>query len=222
MKIWTLVLTTSSLVISTCANSALLGRDLDGNLFTAEAYYDDEANLTWLADASYAMTSGYDSDGRMNWDQANTWALNLTVGAVDGWRLADSLQPDPNCTINEYGDSAGYNCTGSEMGNMFYNVLGGSAGVSITTTHNLNFDLFSNIKLGDNYWLATEYTPGSNGAWRFSSTGAQAISEKVTLYNAWAIHSGDVGAAVVPVPAAAWLFSCGLLGIAGLARRKKA
>jgi len=29
--------------------------------------YDDVLNITWLQDANYAMTSGYDADGRMNW-----------------------------------------------------------------------------------------------------------------------------------------------------------
>ena len=45
--------------ISTKVNAALLSRL--GGL----AYYVDAANLTWLADANYAHTSGYDADGRM-------------------------------------------------------------------------------------------------------------------------------------------------------------
>ena len=47
--------------------TTLQGRDLDGNLFTIEAYYDTALNITWLADANYAKTSGYDADGLMNW-----------------------------------------------------------------------------------------------------------------------------------------------------------
>ncbi len=36
----------------------------------------------------------------------------------------------------------------------------------------------------------------------------------------WAVHSGDVS--TVPVPAAVWLFGSGLLGLIGVARRKRA
>ena len=39
---------------------------------------------------------------------------------------------------------------------------------------------------------------------------------------AWAVHDGDVGAAVVPLPAAAWLFGTGLLGLIDMARKKVA
>ena len=34
--------------------------------------YDDILGVTWLQDANYAKTSGYDADGRMNWANANT------------------------------------------------------------------------------------------------------------------------------------------------------
>ena len=43
---------------------------------------------------------------------------------------------------------------------------------------------------------------------------------RVDAAGAWAVQSGDVGA--VPVPAAVWLFGSGLLGLVGVARRKKA
>jgi hypothetical protein len=33
-------------------------RDFDGNPATVEGYYDAYLNLTWLADANYALTSG--------------------------------------------------------------------------------------------------------------------------------------------------------------------
>lgn len=34
--------------------------------------YDSVLNVTWLEDASYAKTSGYDADGRMTWDELTT------------------------------------------------------------------------------------------------------------------------------------------------------
>ena len=184
-----------------------------------QAYYDNVADLTWLADANAAGTI-------MNWADANAWAAGLDVDGVTGWRLPDTLQPDTSCD-SQYGVSSwGLNCTGSEMGNLFYNVLGGSAGTSITTTHNANYDLFSNVQ-SSWYWSATEYAPDTLGAWYFGmSVGSQSFTYKTDSYYktdlnyAWAVQSGDVSA--VPVPAAVWLFGSGLIGLIGLARRKNA
>jgi len=53
MKFLKYVATAIALVLSTNANAALLERL--GGL----AYYDDVADLTWLADANNAWTTGY-------------------------------------------------------------------------------------------------------------------------------------------------------------------
>lgn len=199
-----------TLAISSSANAALIER-LDGM-----AYYDDVADLTWLADAKYAMTSGYDDDGLMSWDQANAWVASLDINGVTGWRLPDTLQPDASCGDQSGGVSSGYHCTGSEMGNLFYNVLGNSVD-SLTNT-----GPFSNV-LSTHYWYwsATEYAANTDYAWLFSmyDGGYQFLNFKSNTNSVWAVRSGDVSA--VPVPAAVWLFGSGLIGLAGFARRKK-
>ena len=204
-----------ALVVSSGANAALIGRlaATEGGT-DYQAYYDDEANLTWLADAAVRGAT---------WDNANSWAAGFVVDGIDGWRLPDTLQPDASCSDqNNSLGSIGYNCTGSELGNMFYNVLGGSAGSSITTIHNANYDLFSNIQ-STGYWSATEFYWSYNNeyyGWYFGMRdGRQNSSNKASGYYAWAVQSGDVSA--VPVPAAAWLFGSGLIGLVGFARRKK-
>src|SRR5688572_29847528 len=40
--------------------------------------YDTVLDITWLQDANYAQTSGFDADGRMTWFEARDWANNLT------------------------------------------------------------------------------------------------------------------------------------------------
>lgn len=188
MKICELVTAVTVIMASSSANADLVERL--GGL----AYYDTEADLTWLADANYAMTSGYDDDGQMTWAEAKAWAAGLTVGGVGGWRLADTLQPDASCENQSGSISSGYNCTGSEMGNLFYNVLGGKAASSITTIHNANYDLFSNVQ-SYGYWSATKYAPDKGGAWNlYMRSGFQDGHAKNIVYHAWAVHDGDVGA----------------------------
>lgn len=208
MKYIKFAITAIALVLSTSTNAALVERL--GGL----AYYDTEANLTWLADANYAQTSGFDANGMMNWVDANAWAAGLSVGGVDGWRLADTLEPDQSCDVQSGGESYGYNCTGSEMGNMFYNVLGNSVG-SLSNT-----GPFSNVFTTE-YWTATEFSSfPSTIAWIFSmNDGNTNYSVKSNEKFAWAVHTGDVSA--VPVPAAVWLFGSGLIGLIGVARRKE-
>jgi hypothetical protein len=179
------------------------------------AYYDTVADLTWLADANYALTSGYVTDGpdgTMNWESATLWAAHLNIAGEYGWRLPTTDTTDSTCS---FGNGYGNNCTGSEMGNLFYNVLGNTPG-SLT-----NSGPFSNIGAGY-YWSSTPYAPQRNAAWVFGmGNGYQGFDSSGIYHYAWAVKTGDVFAAVVPVPAAAWLFGSGLLGLIGVARRKK-
>ena len=70
------------------------------------------------------------------------------------------------------------------------------------------------------YWSGTEFAPATEGAWGFAlGYGFQYDLYKTDSYYALAVRPGDVAA--VPVPAAAWLFGSGLLGMLGVARRRK-
>ena len=167
-----------------------------------QAYYDDVADLTWLANANAAVGSSYDTfssgTGLMTWNDANAWAVSLNINGITGWRLPTTLQPDSSCQYQAGPNdrtSYGYDCTGSEMGNLFYNVLGGVAGSSITTTHNSNYDLFSHVQSAF-YWASTEYAPVAGHAWGFFiENGYQAFGNTISgeVDYAWAVHDGDVG-----------------------------
>ncbi len=86
------------------------------------------ADLTWLADANYAQTSGYDADGLMTWQAANNWAAQLTVGGINGWRLANTIDTGTSgCNYSTTGSTdCGFNVDTStgELANLFYNILG--------------------------------------------------------------------------------------------------
>ncbi len=138
--------------------------------------------------------------------------------------MPTTLQPDATCsaslTNSTYGvQNYGTGCTGSELGNLFYNGLGGVAGRSIATTRNANYDLFANIQ-SSVYWSGTEYAPFPPYAWYFGTVvGGQYVDDKDFNGYAWAVRSGDVAA--VPEPGVIGLFGIGALAWAGAKARRR-
>ena len=206
------------------ANGALIDRG--GGLI-----YDADRNITWLQNANHGAGSAQDdgfsnTDGLMTWQSAVAWAANLSyydsvrdVTYTD-WRLPTTVQPDPTCSQQEGGGafSAGANCTGSEMGHLFYQELGGTSFASILTSNDPDLNLFTNVQ-GDGYWSENF---DANFAWVFNhGYGLQGPDNKTLGYYAWAVRDGDVASAV-PLPAALWLLATGLVGLAGRSLRRAA
>lgn len=205
----TLLITTLLLTTTGAAQAALFDR---GN----GMIYDSVLKITWLQDANYAQTSGYDADGKMTWADANTWAAQLVYQGYSDWRLT-SVGNAP---------ASGYISTG-ELGYMFYNNLGNLANTSILG--NVSFtdatpgggtESFLNVQSWI-YWNAEGYAPITTSAWAFDARiGFQGYGNKPNVWYSWAVRDGDVSS--VPVPATLWLMGSGLLGLIGVARRKAA
>lgn len=206
-------LLSATLALPGIASAALIDRG--GGLI-----YDTDLNITWLADANYAFTSGYDqqdfTDGLMTYAYAMAWADQLTYGGFTDWRLPTTLQPDATCA-NQYSFGSGqFNCTGSEMGHLFYTELGSAAGNG--SVHNANYNLFTNLSL-DQYWSSTPVATLANYSWQFNFLdGNQYVQLKTGAIRAMAVHPGDIGATTVPVPAAGWLLATGLVALARVRR----
>jgi hypothetical protein len=189
--------------------------------------YDSAQNITWLQDADYAETSGALSDGTMGWDIATTWATNLNYMGITGWRLPSAKLIGQDTFSDDGSTDVGYNNTRSEIGHLFFELgnvgccdpnygLQNSEFVDAGSGLNVSFINVTNYV----YWETEAYATDSSKAWVFRAySGIQAHDPKIGGYYAWAVHDGDVAA--VPVPAAAWLFGSGLLGLVGAARRKR-
>ena len=144
--------------------------------------YDTATQLSWLKDANYAMTSGYDADGRMTWADANAWAASLNNGGgfagLTGWRLPTA---DESCN----GGTGGSNCTNGEMGHLYYTELGNVAGGPLTNT-----GPFINVQTYS-YWSCTVYAPNPSQAWVLDFTnGTQGADGMTNARNAWAVRPG--------------------------------
>ena len=185
--------------------------------------YDTDLDITWLSDANYAMTSGYDSDGLMNWSEATAWAAGLAYGGYTDWRLPTTLQPDPTCS-NQGGLGSGYggvNCTGSDMGHLFYTELGGTGfTTSILTSLDPDLAKFTNIQ-SNFYWSGSDYAPNAPySAWYFYLYyGYQSNYTKGESLYALAVRPGDVAA--IPEPETYAMFLAGLGLIAATVRSCK-
>lgn len=205
-----------SLPLST--NAALIPQ-LGGDVL-----FDDDLNIVYLADMRLAASQDFGVqnigvNGEMNWFTANNFiaAMNAFDGGngwlgINNWRMPDTLVPDPSCdlTSNNQTPSFGFDCTGSEMGHLYYVEFGlernTNAGDAAAEAG------FKNLLTGFFYWSATEAT---GGAYDFSFAGGS----QATLSKGFSNQVLPV-ANVIPVPAAAWLFGSGLLALAGLRRRQ--
>lgn len=193
--------------------------------------YDSVQNLTWLADANYAKTSGYDAQGNMSWQNAVAWVSGLSYfDSVRGTTYSDWRMPTfndlaaPGCDYGYSSTDCGYNValTSSELAHLYYGDFANKAildsralpqpGYGIVDDPATADDesLFSHIQ-SFGYWLGTSHSSDASKAWYLSTaTGIQNYTSKGTNYYVWAVRDGDVAA--VPLPGAVWLFGSALMG----------
>ena len=210
-----------------------LGSFDDGLGGMIDLIYDDDLNITWLGNANFGAGSLFDdgpdtTDGEMTWQSAVDWAASLTVGGFTDWRLPNTTQPDATCagvTGDVPPQGFGQDCTGSEMGHLFYDELGGTVNADILTSSDPDLALFGNLR-ADGYWSGTEFLfidPSEGSfAWTFQfGGGIQGVDPKShdNDFAAWAVRSGDV--AIVPEPSTLALFVTGIAGLGFMMRRRR-
>ena len=104
--------------------------------------YDDVLNVTWMQDAQYSVTSGFDPFGRLGFNEANAFAAGAVYEDTvrntswDDWRLPSAVNSP---------SSLGYDLTGqsSELAYMYY--------VNLGLAPNYSHDRFADAPTSSNY-----------------------------------------------------------------------
>lgn len=226
--------------------STLQGRDLDGNAATYEAYYDTTLDITWLADANYAgsamdwneataWAAGLDpyGSGISDWRLPTASPIN-GMSYVTGFNKFTNGQFDSSYNVSAPGSLYEFS-TASEFAYLFFNTLGNQSAYELSGGETgcgkfqmpsclVNTGPFTDIQdvFGEFYWTGS-VLPNGDILDFYMMDGRQHFHlNDGAKFKAWAVHDGDVGVSPVPVPAAAWLFSSGLIGLIGLVRKQSA
>ncbi len=160
------------------------------------------------------------TSGRMNWGGALHWIdamNNANYLGYNGWRLPTIQDTGAlGCNFAYTGTDCGYNVqTGSaaatvysEMASMFYDTLGNLAYYDTSGTGPQNgwglssTGPFANVQAAY-YWSGSKDASFTSYAWDFRfSRGYQDAYYKYDELYGWAVHSGDVGTAIVSAPLA--------------------
>ena len=213
VNVWKMCLAVGLLFLSTTVRAELIDR---GN----GLIYDTVLDITWLQDANYALTSGYDCcdvDGachpyeppdfcdedfdpsEMTWYQAVKWADQLSYQGLDDWRLASIwVSAGIPTGVMTYGGGASCfkdseeACRDNELSYMFVHNLGGVPFDDLRGDQ-ISVDGVNLYNIQYAHWSNTSYINYFSAYAFFFGGGGYLIDGKTSTWAAWAVRDGDVG-----------------------------
>jgi hypothetical protein len=150
--------------------------------------YDPRTDVTWLADGDLAKTETFGAqcvnadgtacinpDGSMTHTTAENWINGMNTAAYLGqmhWRLPPIPDSDASCSQPNFG----FDCTGSPLGELFYDQLGLSRGTPAVPTPNVDAGPFNHLQPYLYWSCSAPYTdppcqnapPAPGFGWSFS------------------------------------------------------
>ncbi|MCW9004850.1 MAG: VPLPA-CTERM sorting domain-containing protein [Gammaproteobacteria bacterium] len=215
MKFWKLASAATALTMSTSVNAAIISVDWQSagdNLITQ----DTDSGLEWL---DLTVTNGV--------SLSEIYAQLDVGGTYEGWRYA--TRAEVAGLWDSFGGDSNYYNGLSTQNNGLFDAMAPFVGDTYVDGN------YSSRTPGDYYsiWVTGDISPSGG---HYSATAAdtwyEPLYETHDFFKLSDLEANnitpDMGHALVrevttvPVPAAVWLFGSGLIGLVGLARRKKA
>ena len=210
-----------------------------GITWAAEADIERTTYSYWAE--AYTYVTSLDIHGVTGWRLPAASPLN---GATLPWTQTNNATSDRGYapTTTDGSDGGWRNAAGEqidEMGHMYYVTLGNLVRCTPDNDNptscteqqgwsSSNTGPFINL-FQQWFWGWTEmYTGGTSGAGYYNcfvfwdGFKASCAADGQDESHVWAVHGGDVGQALIPIPPTLWLFGSGLLGLFGVATRKNA
>ncbi len=208
--------------ISTSSEATLIDRgggliydtDLDITLM-------QEINSSWLLNAPGSWSTGNGSGGVMSWPDAKIWEESGISyyssehnKLITGWRML-SITDSVMLGGDGINICTGYNCILSEFGHIWYTDLGNTAG---SLTNMGPFTLTGSIGAiwGSESWGDWPEDPFPYPFAHFIWSGSGGYQGWGDCHIVWLAVDGDV----VPEPATLILLGAGVLGLAGLRKKR--
>ena len=187
--------------------------------------YDAAYDITWLMNANYVETTGYDdllygsdTGGKLTWYDAVDWVSNLSIYDTQNNMVFDNFRlPTFDGNYGFHSDGIG-----SEFAHLYYTELGN---ILDYVEGMENQGPFFNIAEGT-YWSGVTYSENTDYVGIFTiNWGNHTYNEKLDKTYVWPVMDGDiVGDAFfryIPAPSAAVLVGLGAV-LVGWLRRYKA
>jgi hypothetical protein len=168
-----------------------------------QAYYDDQLDITWAADANWGLAQGLRDKrglltGEVKWQDTLDAIAAYSLGGESGWRLPrTSLTVDCGEAITSRETCLEYN----ELGHLYFYGAGMDKGVTGVTAATPG--PFANVTGALRYWTGTACESGSstcsilfyywtNSPGQLALTGNQDAGTASSHAHVWPVFDGDI------------------------------